>query len=63
MEITPIYGVQGNDKNEISYPSPEWMDMLRYTEEENNRLYIETDMATGTECFLLGATEYYKLNK
>lgn len=48
VEITPIYGVQGNDKNEISYLSPEWMDMLRYTETEDNRLDIETDMATGT---------------
>ena len=48
VEITPIYGVQGNDKNEISYLSPEWMDMLRYTEAEDNRLDIETDMATGT---------------
>lgn len=48
VEITPIYGVQGNDKNDIPYLSPKWMDMLRYTEAENNRLDIETDMATGT---------------
>ena len=48
VEITPIYGVQGNDMNDIPYLSPKWMDMLRYTEAENNRLDIETDMATGT---------------
>ncbi len=48
VEITPIYGVQGNDKNEIPYLSPKWMEMLRYTEAENKRLDIETDMATGT---------------
>lgn len=48
VEITPIYGVQDNDKNDIPYLSPKWMDMLRYTEAENNRLDIETDMATGT---------------
>ena len=48
VEITPIYGVQGNDKSDIPYLSPKWMDMLRYTEAENNRLDIETDMATGT---------------
>ena len=28
VEITPIYGVQGNDKNDIPYLSPKWMDML-----------------------------------
>ena len=48
VEITPIYGVQGNDMNEISYLSPQWMEILRYTEAEDNRLDIETDMATGT---------------
>lgn len=48
VEITPIYGVQGNDRNEIPYLSPKWMEMLRHTEAEDNRLDIETDMATGT---------------
>ena len=32
VEITPIYGVQGNDANEIPYLSPLWMQMLRHTE-------------------------------
>lgn len=48
VEITPIYGVQGNEKNDISYLSPKWMEMLRFTEKEDERLNIETDMATGT---------------
>lgn len=48
LEITPIYGVQGNDKNEIPYLSDKWMEMLRYTEEQGKRLGIEIDMATGT---------------
>ena len=48
VEITPIYGVQGNDANEIPYLSPKWMDMLRHTQAEGARLGIETDMATGT---------------
>lgn len=48
VEITPIYGVQGNDKNEIPYLSPKWMDMLKFTMEENKKVGIETDMATGT---------------
>jgi hypothetical protein len=29
VEITPLYGVQGNDKNDIPYLSPKWMDMLK----------------------------------
>ena len=48
VEITPIYGVQGNDKNEIPYLSPKWMDMLQFVEKENKQVGIETDMATGT---------------
>ena len=48
VEITPIYGVQGNDANEIPYLSPLWMQMLRHTESEGKRLGIQVDMATGT---------------
>lgn len=48
VEITPIYGVQGNDKNDIPYLSPRWMDMLKFTMKENKKIGIETDMATGT---------------
>ena len=48
VEITPIYGVQGNDANDIPYLSSRWMEMLRHVETEGERLGIETDMATGT---------------
>jgi len=48
VEITPLYGVQGNDKNDIPYLSPKWMDMLQFVEKENQQVGIETDMATGT---------------
>jgi hypothetical protein len=48
VEITPIYGVKGNDANEIPYLSPKWMQMLKHTEAEGKRLGIEVDMATGT---------------
>lgn len=48
VEVTPIYGVQGNDRHEISFLSPRWMQMLRFTEAEAARCGIETDMATGT---------------
>lgn len=48
VEITPIYGVQGNEQNEIPYLSDKWMSMLRFTEEQGKRLGIEVGMATGT---------------
>lgn len=48
VEITPLYGVQGNDKNDIPYLSPRWMEMLRFVEKKDMELGIETDMATGT---------------
>ena len=48
VEITPIYGVQGNEANNILYLSNKWMDMLRYTQEQGERNGIEIDMATGT---------------
>ncbi|WP_071147321.1 alpha-L-rhamnosidase [Bacteroides ihuae] len=48
MEITPIYGVKGNDNKEISFLSPPWMEMLRYTESEAVRRGMQIDMNTGT---------------
>ena len=48
VEITPIYGVKGNEKNDISYLSPQWMKALQEVESTNARLGIETSMATGT---------------
>ena len=59
LEITPIYGVQGNDigrsadgsltegKN-IPYLSDHWMEMLRETEQNGREFGIEISMATGT---------------
>ena len=48
VEITPIYGVQGNQANNIPYLSDNWMAMLRYTQQQCQRNGIELDMATGT---------------
>ena len=48
VEITPIYGVQGNDANNIPYLSDKWMEMLRYTMEQCKENGMELDMATGT---------------
>ncbi|UKK49749.1 glycosyl hydrolase family 2 [Prevotella sp. E13-17] len=48
VEITPLYGVQGNEKNNIPYLSERWMEMLQYTGQQAERNGIELDMATGT---------------
>ena len=48
VEITPIYGVQGNDRNDIPYLSSRWMQMFGYTLQLGRQYDIEIDMATGT---------------
>jgi hypothetical protein len=48
VEITPLYGVQGNQPNNIPFLSEKWMEMLRYTQEQCNNNSIEIGMATGT---------------
>ncbi len=48
MEITPIYGVQGNDNNEIPFLSQRWMDMYSYTIEQAKKNGMQIDMNTGT---------------
>ena len=48
VEITPLYGVQGNQENNIPYLSDKWMSMLQYTMTQAERNGIEVDMATGT---------------
>ena len=48
VEITPIYGVQGNQQNNIPYLSDQWMAMLREVQANGKKMGIEIDMATGT---------------
>lgn len=48
VEITPLYGVQGNQANNIPYLTDKWMEMLRFTMEQGKQNGIEIDMATGT---------------
>ncbi|MDD4968484.1 MAG: glycosyl hydrolase [Paludibacter sp.] len=48
VEITPIYGVQHNESNEIQFLSPKWMEMLQHTVAETKRVGMQTDMNTGT---------------
>lgn len=48
VEITPIYGVQGNEQNNIEYLSDRWMEMLRYVQDEARKNNLEVGMTTGT---------------
>ncbi len=48
VEITPIYGVKGEEKNFIDYLSPKWMEMLDYTIHVADSLHMQVDMVLGT---------------
>jgi hypothetical protein len=48
VEITPIYGVQGNEARNIDFLSPAWMEMLRATTEKARSLGMGVDMNQGT---------------
>ena len=47
-EVTPIYGVQGNEANDIDYLSPKWMEMYKWLVSESARLGLECDLNNGT---------------
>ncbi len=48
MEITPIYGVHGYEKQFINFLSPQWMQMFDHTLMEAKRIGIGIDIANGT---------------
>lgn len=48
LEITPIYGVQGNDNNELEFLSTPWMNALKFVESEGAKDGILIDMNNGT---------------
>src|SRR5438309_1709331 len=52
VHIIPIYGAKGWEDKDIDFLSPKWMDMLKYTIREAQRLGLGVDMTTGTGwCF------------
>ena len=52
VHIIPIYGVKGAEARDIPYLSPKWMEMLRHTLDEGQRLGLNVDMTTGSGwCF------------
>jgi len=48
LEITPIYGVKGQEDKFVQYLSPQWVDMLSHTLHEAKRLDMGIDMANAT---------------
>nr|WP_315153117.1 glycosyl hydrolase [uncultured Flavobacterium sp.] len=48
VEITPIYGVKGEENNFIDYLSPKYMEMLGYTIKVADSLGMQVDMVLGT---------------
>jgi len=48
VEITPIYGVKGEEHRTIEFLSPEFAEILSYTIEEANILGLGVDMPPGT---------------
>ncbi|MBW4889136.1 glycoside hydrolase family 2 protein [Mucilaginibacter sp. HMF5004] len=48
LEITPIYGIKGQESKFIQYLSPQWISMLNFTIQEGKRLGLGIDMANAT---------------
>ncbi len=48
VEITPIYGVVGQEENDIPYLSSEWIEMLQHTIKEAKRLNMQVDLPPGS---------------
>ncbi len=48
VEITPIYGVYGEERNFVDFLSPRWMQLLVHTLKESKRLGLGVDLANGT---------------
>ena len=48
VEITPIYGVKGEEARFIEYLSPKFSEMLKFTIEEANRLGMGVDLPPGS---------------
>lgn len=48
VEVTPIYGVKGEEANYIPYLTPQWMRMFYFAKSETKRLGMGIDMNMGT---------------
>ena len=48
VEITPIYGVKGENANDVTFLSPQWLDLLDFTIKTADSLGMQVDMNLGT---------------
>ena len=48
VEITPIYGVKGEEKQFLDFLSPDWTEKLVYTLKESERLGLGVDLANAS---------------
>lgn len=48
VEITPIYGVNGEEENFIEFLSPEFSEVIKYTIGEANKLDLGVDLPAGS---------------
>jgi len=48
LEITPIYGVKGDEDKSISFESPQWMRMFEHTLKEGRHLGLGIDLANAS---------------
>lgn len=48
LEITPIYGVQGEEEQYINFLSPQWMQLLNHTLQQAKQLNLGIDLANAT---------------
>ena len=48
LEITPIYGVTGNEKNELSYLGEGWLQALKICQQAGEQQGVDIDMNGGT---------------
>jgi hypothetical protein len=52
VHVIPIYGAKGFESRYVEYLSPKWMELLRFTLAETQRLGMGVDMTTGSGwCF------------
>ncbi len=48
VEVTAIYGTKGYEKEDISFFSPEWMNIFKYTLDEGQKLGLGIDLANAS---------------
>ena len=48
VELTPIYGIYGYEKQFVDFLSPQWMQLFTHTLAEAKRLGVGVDLANGT---------------